>query len=162
MKNEVKEAQNLTETLAAIQKQLAALSERVAALETVTGQAPATSADATADAVEVVPGGQVAPEAGAATGSAPVASGAPDTTPEEEAPADGTLADGTLADGTPAAELDEELLLVLSAAVAAFLGKRPRIRQVRLVNSATWAQQGRAGIHASHAFAVYSRSGAAS
>ena len=155
MTNEVKEGQNLTETLAAIQKQLAALSERVAALETATGQAPAASADATADAVEVVPGGQAAPESGAATGSAPVASAESDTTPEDTTP------EGT-SGGTSASEVDEELLLVLSAAVAAFLGKRPRIRQVRLVNSRTWTQQGRAGIHASHAFAVHSRSGAAS
>jgi methylmalonyl-CoA carboxyltransferase large subunit len=57
--------------------------------------------------------------------------------------------------------MSEETLLVISAAIAAFLGKKPQIRQIRLVNSATWAQQGRAGIHASHAFA-HSRSGAAS
>ncbi len=53
---------------------------------------------------------------------------------------------------------DEETLLVISAAIAAFLGKKPHIRQIRLVGSSTWAQQGRVSIHTSHAFA---RSGAA-
>jgi methylmalonyl-CoA carboxyltransferase large subunit len=60
------------------------------------------------------------------------------------------------AGGSPEAEgLNEELLLVISAAVAAFLGKRPRIRQVRLLGSAAWAQQGRVTIQASHALAVH-------
>jgi methylmalonyl-CoA carboxyltransferase 12S subunit len=47
--------------------------------------------------------------------------------------------------------IDEEVILVISAAVAAFLGKRPRIRQVRLLGSAAWAQAGRVTIQASHA-----------
>ena len=50
--------------------------------------------------------------------------------------------------------LSEELLLVISAAVAAFLGKKPHIRQVHLLGSAAWAQQGRATIQASHALSV--------
>jgi methylmalonyl-CoA carboxyltransferase large subunit len=51
----------------------------------------------------------------------------------------------------PAAEgLSEELVLVLSAAIAAFLGKKAPIRQIRLISSAAWAQQGRVTIHASH------------
>jgi methylmalonyl-CoA carboxyltransferase large subunit len=57
------------------------------------------------------------------------------------------------------AGVDEETLLVISAAIAAFLGKTPRIRQIRLVGSSAWARQGRVGIHSSHAFA---RSGAGS
>lgn len=44
----------------------------------------------------------------------------------------------------------DELILVLSAAVAAFLGKRAHIRSVRLVSSTPWAQQGRVSIQASH------------
>jgi methylmalonyl-CoA carboxyltransferase large subunit len=48
-------------------------------------------------------------------------------------------------------ELSEELLLVLSAAIAAYLGKRAPIRQIRLLRSDAWAQQGRATIQASHA-----------
>jgi methylmalonyl-CoA carboxyltransferase large subunit len=50
-----------------------------------------------------------------------------------------------------ATDVSEEILLVISAAVAAFLGKRPHIRQIRLVGSAAWAQQGRVTIQASHA-----------
>jgi methylmalonyl-CoA carboxyltransferase large subunit len=51
-------------------------------------------------------------------------------------------------------DLSEELVLVISAAVAAFLGKKPHIRQIRLLGSAAWAQQGRATIQASHALPV--------
>ena len=44
----------------------------------------------------------------------------------------------------------EEDMVAISAAVAAFLGVRARIRQVRLVHSSAWAQVGRMGTHASH------------
>jgi methylmalonyl-CoA carboxyltransferase large subunit len=44
----------------------------------------------------------------------------------------------------------EEDMVAISAAVAAFLGVRARIRQVRLVQSSAWAQVGRMGTHASH------------
>ena len=55
----------------------------------------------------------------------------------------------------PAAEpIPEELVLVISAAIAAFLGKKPRIRQIRLLGSAAWAQAGRVTIQASHALPV--------
>jgi methylmalonyl-CoA carboxyltransferase large subunit len=54
----------------------------------------------------------------------------------------------------PAEELSEELVVVIGAAVAAFLGKKPRIRQIRLLGSAGWAQQGRVTIQASHAVPV--------
>jgi methylmalonyl-CoA carboxyltransferase large subunit len=57
----------------------------------------------------------------------------------------------------PAAEaagLSEELLLVISAAVAAFLGKKPHIRQIRLVGTTAWSQQGRVTIQASHALSA--------
>jgi methylmalonyl-CoA carboxyltransferase large subunit len=53
-----------------------------------------------------------------------------------------------------AEELSEELVLVISAAVAAFLGKKPHIRQVRLLGTAAWAQQGRVTIQASHDLSV--------
>lgn len=49
-----------------------------------------------------------------------------------------------------AAAPSEEDMLAISAAVAAFLGVRARIRQVRLVHSSAWAQVGRMGTHASH------------
>src|SRR5262245_9260016 len=52
----------------------------------------------------------------------------------------------------PSAEgISEEILLVISAAVAAFLGKKPHVRQIRLLGSAAWSQQGRVTIQASHA-----------
>ncbi len=47
--------------------------------------------------------------------------------------------------------LSEELVLVIGAAVAAYLGKKAPIRQIRLLGSAGWAQQGRLTIQASHA-----------
>jgi methylmalonyl-CoA carboxyltransferase large subunit len=50
----------------------------------------------------------------------------------------------------PTETISEEILLVISAAIAAFLGKKPHIRQIRLVGAASWAQQGRATIQASH------------
>jgi methylmalonyl-CoA carboxyltransferase large subunit len=49
----------------------------------------------------------------------------------------------------PAAPSEEDLVAI-SAAVAAFLGVRARIRQVRLLQSSAWAQVGRIGTHASH------------
>ena len=67
--------------------------------------------------------------------SAPAAAAAPvDTKPEEE-------------------QIEPEVLMVIAAAVAAFMGKKARIRRVR--RSATpgmnpWAQQGRVSIQASH------------
>jgi methylmalonyl-CoA carboxyltransferase 12S subunit len=47
-------------------------------------------------------------------------------------------------------EVGEEILLALSAAVAAYLGKRAHIKTVRLLGSTAWAQQGRVSIQASH------------
>lgn len=47
--------------------------------------------------------------------------------------------------------LDEEIVMVLSAAIAAYLGEKPRIRQIRLVGSSSWTQHGRATVQASHA-----------
>jgi methylmalonyl-CoA carboxyltransferase large subunit len=44
----------------------------------------------------------------------------------------------------------EEEVLAISAAVAAYLGVRAHIRQIRLVSSGAWAQQGRVSIQASH------------
>lgn len=58
----------------------------------------------------------------------------------------------TAAPVTPPARegVSEDTLLAISAAVAAFLGERVRIRQVRLVPSTAWAQEGRVSIQASH------------
>jgi methylmalonyl-CoA carboxyltransferase large subunit len=54
------------------------------------------------------------------------------------------------------AGLDEELIVIISSAIAAFLGKKPHIRQIRLIGSTAWAQQGRVTIQASHALSAYS------
>ena len=47
-------------------------------------------------------------------------------------------------------EISAEILIAISAAVAAYLGKRAHIRTVRLLSSTAWAQQGRVNIQASH------------
>jgi methylmalonyl-CoA carboxyltransferase large subunit len=49
-----------------------------------------------------------------------------------------------------AAGISEEELLAISAALAAWLGVRAHIRQIRLIHTGGWAQQGRATIQASH------------
>jgi methylmalonyl-CoA carboxyltransferase 12S subunit len=46
--------------------------------------------------------------------------------------------------------LTPEIVLAISAAVAAFLGKRATIRQIRLSGESPWAMQGRATVQASH------------
>jgi len=50
----------------------------------------------------------------------------------------------------PSQESPTDLVLVISAAVAAFLGKRASIRQIRLAGETPWAMQGRATVQASH------------
>lgn len=57
----------------------------------------------------------------------------------------------------PAEDVSPETILILSAAVAAFLGKRARIKSARLVRTApssAWAQQGRVFVQASHNLGV--------
>jgi methylmalonyl-CoA carboxyltransferase 12S subunit len=53
----------------------------------------------------------------------------------------------------PAPVIDEgispDVVLAISAAVAAYLGERPHIRAIRLIGSSRWAQQGRVSIQAS-------------
>ena len=50
--------------------------------------------------------------------------------------------------------ITEDLLITISAAVAAYLGKRAPIRHVRLIGSTSWAQQGRVNVQASHRLTV--------
>jgi methylmalonyl-CoA carboxyltransferase large subunit len=68
--------------------------------------------------------------------------------PASTTPAAETAALRQAADGE---EISEELLVVLGAAIAAYLGKKAPIRQIRLLGSAAWTQQGRVTIQASHA-----------
>jgi methylmalonyl-CoA carboxyltransferase large subunit len=51
-------------------------------------------------------------------------------------------------------EINEELVLVIGAAIAAYLGVKPHIRQIRLLSGPSWSQQGRVTIQASHALPI--------
>ena len=68
-----------------------------------------------------------------------------------EALAAATPASASSATPVQAEGLNDELVLTISAAIAAYLGKKPHIRQIRLLGGASWAQQGRASVQASHA-----------
>lgn len=57
--------------------------------------------------------------------------------------------------GSEAAGLSDELVMVLSVAIAAFLGVKPRIRQIVLLGSHPWSQQGRVTIQASHSLPIH-------
>ena len=46
--------------------------------------------------------------------------------------------------------ISEEILLAISAAVAAYLGERAHVRAVRLISTSRWSQEGRVSIQASH------------
>jgi len=43
-----------------------------------------------------------------------------------------------------------DVVLAISAAVAAYLGKRAKVRQIHLSGGASWAREGRAAVMASH------------
>lgn len=85
--------------------------------------------------------------------SAP-ASSQPAATPVVKTKADGTAkeaAHGAKAEVTP------EVLVVIAAAVTAFLGKKVRIRSAKVLQSPyevvnPWSQQGRVSVQASHNF----------
>jgi methylmalonyl-CoA carboxyltransferase large subunit len=47
-------------------------------------------------------------------------------------------------------DVSPDVVLAISAAVAAFLGKRATVRQIHVRGSTSWAQQGRAAVMASH------------
>jgi methylmalonyl-CoA carboxyltransferase large subunit len=50
----------------------------------------------------------------------------------------------------PAPAITEDVVLAITAAVAAFLGERAHVRQIRLISSSAWATQGRVSVQASH------------
>lgn len=52
-----------------------------------------------------------------------------------------------------------DTLVVVAAAVAAYLGKRATIRQIHVATGRAWAQQGRASVQASHYISHSPRSG---
>ena len=49
-----------------------------------------------------------------------------------------------------AAGVPEEVVIAISAAVAAYLGHRAKIKQLHYRTGATWAQQGRAVVQGRH------------
>ncbi len=51
--------------------------------------------------------------------------------------------------------ISDDTVAVITAAVAAFLGVRARVRYIRLNGSDAWAQQGRVSIMASHRWAMH-------
>ncbi len=54
-------------------------------------------------------------------------------------------------------EITPELLIVMSAAIAAYLGKNVRIRRARFINDqgqSAWSQLGRVSIQSSHTFST--------
>lgn len=55
---------------------------------------------------------------------------------------------------SPVEGIGEEVITVISAAIAAYLGVKPHIRQMHLVGGEFWAQQGRVTILASHTLAL--------
>lgn len=81
---------------------------------------------------------------------------APRGTAERETAAklEATPAEGAAGPVPQPEPIAEEVVLAIAAAIAAFLGKKPHIRQIRLIGSGAWAQQGRVSIQASHALAV--------
>ena len=65
-----------------------------------------------------------------------------------------TASASSAVNAAPQPAISEEVVLVISAAIAAFLGKKPHIRQIRLIGTGAWSQQGRVGIQTSHAIEV--------
>lgn len=124
MNPEAVDTAGLRESLDAIWQELRRLGDRVAALEAAAGLQP----------------GVRSRESGVKQ-DGPAAAPPPPTPDARPAAAD-------------AAGISEELLVVLGAAVAAFLGKRPHIKQIRLLGTTVWAQQGRVQIQASHALSA--------
>ncbi|MGB8247503.1 MAG: hypothetical protein WCE98_05760 [Chlorobium sp.] len=54
-------------------------------------------------------------------------------------------------------EITPELLIIMSASIAAYLGKNVRIRRARFISDqgqSSWSQQGRVSIQSSHTFSV--------
>jgi methylmalonyl-CoA carboxyltransferase large subunit len=48
----------------------------------------------------------------------------------------------------------ERLVFLISASIAAYLGVKPRIKRIRLVEGGSWAQQGRVTVQASHSLPI--------
>jgi len=112
----------LSAVLEELKAQMAALAARIEKLETAAALLPAPAVAPVVEAPQAVetPNGKPAPVS--QVEAAP---------PLEE-------------------EIPEDVLIAISAAVAAFLGERAHIRQVRLIRTGAWAQEGRVSVQASH------------
>ena len=54
-------------------------------------------------------------------------------------------------------EITPELLMIMSASIAAYLGKNVRIRKARFISEqgpSSWSQMGRVSIQTSHTFSI--------
>jgi methylmalonyl-CoA carboxyltransferase large subunit len=54
-------------------------------------------------------------------------------------------------------EITPELLMIMSASIAAYLGKNVRIRRARFISQqgpSSWSQVGRVSIQTSHTFSI--------
>lgn len=120
--NSAASVESLQKALDALGAQMAELSARLEKLEAAGAAAPVAVA-------------------------APVAEPAPQPVVEQPAAAAEAVKPEPV---KPVDEIGEDVLLALSAAIAAYLGKRPHIRAVRLLGSHAWAQQGRVFVQASH------------
>ena len=116
------DSDTLRATLEDIRSQLAKLSERVAGLEQLASMSGSESVPVAASALE---------------------SQAPATIPSTPSAA----SPSTLA---AEAGISEEEVLAITAALAAWLGVHAHIRQIRLLRTGAWAQQGRVTIQTSH------------
>lgn len=59
--------------------------------------------------------------------------------------------EASLSDGPHApVAIPPDVVMAISAAVAAYLGKRAKVRQIHLSGTTSWAQQGRAAVMGSH------------
>ena len=84
---------------------------------------------------------QAAPEANAVEAEIPAAAAPPPPVP----------VDAAVPEPAPtAAPITEEELIAISAVLGAYFGVRVHIRQIRLVSTRAWSQQGRVSIQASH------------
>ncbi len=84
---------------------------------------------------------ELASMGGSETGTAMAARGLP---PQALEPSSGTTS--VAIEGG----ISEQELLAITAALAAWLGVHAHIRQIRLIRTGAWAQQGRVTIQASH------------
>ncbi|WP_291983847.1 hypothetical protein [Luteitalea sp.] len=118
----------LNATLAALQQTIATLEARMASLEALVGITARSSGDRA--------GGRADSHEAGRAGSHEVGRAGSPNRPSPSPPVDDALEPG--------------VVLAIAAAVAAYLGERAHVRQIRLISSQAWGQQGRVTVQASH------------